>query len=192
MKCKNIQNLLSAYLDNNINQNKKNLIEQHLQNCTECSTGLSFLKQTKNILSNLTPVKLPENFTLELQQKLEYFKKEQESMLENYNLFFWIKSIFRKIELENRKNFILYPIRTIFSVCAIILITLGVLFTFNISKKKIPLNILLLAHYEEIKNSSVTNHDILTYISANIKCETNNIILTSDNNENNDEENENG
>ncbi len=44
MKCKDIQNKLNAYLDNEVDSKLKRSIESHLLSCHECQTSLSELK----------------------------------------------------------------------------------------------------------------------------------------------------
>ncbi len=61
MKCKDVQNILFAYIDNDISEEERLSVSEHLKHCNECASLLEETRSTRNILLELrkTPA-LPE------------------------------------------------------------------------------------------------------------------------------------
>lgn len=178
MKCSKIQALLSAYIDNNISSAEILSVKKHLANCKECPLQLNAVQKTKNILAGLKPAILPEDFEKGLLNELEYHRREENTFLEDFSIIFLFRAVFHRI----RTFALSLSAKTAISL-TITAIILG-LGTFLIVKtnlkEKIPINLLLVAHNEQIKSSDLTNKDVSNYVSANIKCDMNNIILAGD------------
>jgi hypothetical protein len=59
MKCSEIEERLTAYLENFLPNEEKTMIEQHCARCSRCRDALKDLERTKNILENLHEVEPP-------------------------------------------------------------------------------------------------------------------------------------
>jgi len=71
MNCEKILNKLSAYIDNELVDNEKHVIEHHIQGCAACSQELKILLNNKAYIRQLRPVSLSDNFHASLTQKLK-------------------------------------------------------------------------------------------------------------------------
>ncbi|MFW6124131.1 MAG: anti-sigma factor family protein [Acidobacteriota bacterium] len=56
MNCKQIEKFLSPYLENNLSQEEKNLVENHLRQCPQCSELLSYMRQAKKSLAEIPEI----------------------------------------------------------------------------------------------------------------------------------------
>ena len=70
MDCQEAKNLLSDYVDNQLNLNKKNALEKHLTACSKCSTELELLKMTVGALKSLPLEEMPKEAAKRLHQRL--------------------------------------------------------------------------------------------------------------------------
>lgn len=70
MSCEKIMEMLSLYIDNELNEQESNEIEKHLKTCEECSREYEDLLAIKKLLSETPQVELPLGFKEELHQKL--------------------------------------------------------------------------------------------------------------------------
>ena len=72
MNCHRVQNLLSAYLDQEISSEERRLIRNHIFKCPTCSKSYEELSNIKSFLGNLEPPTLemnsPPNFSLSLEE----------------------------------------------------------------------------------------------------------------------------
>ena len=59
MKCKKIQRLLSAYLDQELDAQAKGVVEEHLAHCTNCQQVLDELKHYLTLAGSMDKVKSP-------------------------------------------------------------------------------------------------------------------------------------
>lgn len=59
MECRNIQEKLSAYIDNLLPAREKTAFDEHLKSCSECTAALADLRKTLECLSALDPVEPP-------------------------------------------------------------------------------------------------------------------------------------
>jgi hypothetical protein len=71
MKCKEVQESLSLYLDNELSVEERVLLRNHLVNCSVCQEELAALQETVSLLSSLEEVTPPASFRRELYEKLE-------------------------------------------------------------------------------------------------------------------------
>ena len=56
MACQNFKEMMMAYLDNELDQNQRQILEQHLQTCSDCSKEMAEFKKLKQITDNVTLV----------------------------------------------------------------------------------------------------------------------------------------
>ena len=61
MKCENIEELLSPYLEYELNPEERRAVESHLRTCQSCAALLSFLKETKESLAGFPELELSDN-----------------------------------------------------------------------------------------------------------------------------------
>ncbi|MFB0564608.1 MAG: anti-sigma factor [Candidatus Aminicenantaceae bacterium] len=61
MKCENIEELLSPYLEDELSLEEKTRIENHLKTCQDCTALLSMLKETKDSLASLPELEVSPN-----------------------------------------------------------------------------------------------------------------------------------
>ncbi|MGI6587461.1 MAG: DUF4349 domain-containing protein [Peptococcia bacterium] len=71
MKCKEVQENLSLYLDHELSAEERVLLRNHLVNCSICQGELAALQETISQLSSLEEVNPPASFRRELYTKLE-------------------------------------------------------------------------------------------------------------------------
>ena len=71
MECKEVQESLSFYLDQELSGDELVLVQSHLENCSDCQKELSTLQETISLLSSLEEVTPPASFRRELYAKLE-------------------------------------------------------------------------------------------------------------------------
>lgn len=56
MNCQKIRKYLSPFIENELSQEKKALVENHLEKCPECADFLSYIKEAKNSLAEIPEV----------------------------------------------------------------------------------------------------------------------------------------
>ena len=67
--CRNIRGMLSEYIDNRLDSEKKSLIERHLETCEACAKELESLRVTVQLLHRVTEVPAPRSFTVAVPQR---------------------------------------------------------------------------------------------------------------------------
>lgn len=70
MKCENIKELMSMYIDNEINEVDKAKFEKHIAQCPQCKEEYEILKDIVLECSEIDEVELPQDFVEELHNKL--------------------------------------------------------------------------------------------------------------------------
>ena len=85
MKCKYIQKKLSAYLDNEVNDELKEQIYDHVNNCSECSARLAYLQQSWDWLGEEPAIQFNPFFATRVKQKIQEIESRQSSP------FIWVK-----------------------------------------------------------------------------------------------------
>jgi hypothetical protein len=63
-RCRKVRGLLSEYIDNRLDGEKKTLVERHLQTCEACSKELESLQITVQLLHRVPEVPVPRSFTV--------------------------------------------------------------------------------------------------------------------------------
>jgi hypothetical protein len=82
MECKNIQDLLSAYLEGSITPEEKRLVEKHLASCKQCSAALEDLTKTGELVHSLEEVEPPPWFTQKIMAQVREEAQKKSGMLE--------------------------------------------------------------------------------------------------------------
>lgn len=70
MHCGRITDLLSDYIDGQLNDTRRNQVESHLKTCTSCAAELSRLRRTLEAVRSLPEVELPDGFQAALHMRL--------------------------------------------------------------------------------------------------------------------------
>lgn len=70
MRCEDIREIISLYIDDELNEEECNEIKKHLQSCEECNREYEDLLTIKKLLSEVPQMELPSNFKEELHKKL--------------------------------------------------------------------------------------------------------------------------
>jgi len=82
MKCKKIRNLLQLYIDNTLTFGEKQIVEKHLEKCSECRAELKSLSATVRLIKSLPEVSTSPDFTEKLMSKISQIKeKERERII---------------------------------------------------------------------------------------------------------------
>ena len=84
MKCENIKELMSMYIDNEINEVDKAKFEKHIAQCPQCKEEYEILKNLVLECSEIDEVELPQDFIEELHIKLMEAKASKPSKLTQF------------------------------------------------------------------------------------------------------------
>lgn len=71
MNCERVQNLLSAYLDNELTTEEHRLVRAHLVTCAECNCEYEAMSDVKARLSSLESLEVPPGFFEEVSARLQ-------------------------------------------------------------------------------------------------------------------------
>ncbi|HQL35558.1 MAG TPA: DUF4349 domain-containing protein [Bacillota bacterium] len=77
MKCETIKNMMSSYIDKDLNNIEKAEFEKHLAVCEECREEYESLLDIIAACGNLEEIELPQNFRTELHQRLNEEKSKR-------------------------------------------------------------------------------------------------------------------
>lgn len=77
-KCEEVLELLSLYIDNELDDETARAVEEHVEMCSSCKTELKQLSEIVKICNELDEVELPDGFNEVLHQKLILEKKRME------------------------------------------------------------------------------------------------------------------
>lgn len=75
MKCDEIRELLSLYIDQMLDDNQRSDVEKHLSGCEACQKEYDELNEIHILLNEMEPVPVPDVFELRLKQALKEEKK---------------------------------------------------------------------------------------------------------------------
>jgi len=82
MNCKKIKKLLQLYIDNTLTFGEKQIIEKHLEKCSECQAELKSLSVAIRLIKSLPGVSTSPNFTENLMSKISQIEeKERERII---------------------------------------------------------------------------------------------------------------
>jgi hypothetical protein len=74
MNCKKTKKLLQLYIDDSLTFGEKQLVEQHLEKCSECRAELKSLSAVVRLIKSLPEVSTPPNFTENIMAKISQEK----------------------------------------------------------------------------------------------------------------------
>ncbi|HWQ30638.1 MAG TPA: DUF4349 domain-containing protein [Negativicutes bacterium] len=77
MKCETIRNMISSYIDKDLNDIEKAELEKHLAECQQCREEYESMLDIIAVCSNLEELDLPQSFRTELHQRLVVEKKKR-------------------------------------------------------------------------------------------------------------------
>ncbi|HYF83986.1 MAG TPA: DUF4349 domain-containing protein [Clostridia bacterium] len=89
MKCETIRNMISSYIDKDLNDIEKTELEKHLTECEQCREEYERMLDIIAICGNFEEIELPQSFRTELHQRLVEEKKKKNffgSILRNKNM----------------------------------------------------------------------------------------------------------
>ncbi|HPU41407.1 MAG TPA: zf-HC2 domain-containing protein [Acetivibrio clariflavus] len=92
--CEEILELLSLYIDNELDDATAKAVEKHIELCSSCKTELEQLREIIKMCNELDEVELPEDFNEVLHEKL---KLEQKNMNENKKIIYMRNSLMRTV-----------------------------------------------------------------------------------------------
>jgi hypothetical protein len=70
MKCEQVREMLSPYIDGMTNEKENKVIKAHLEKCSQCQAELEYLQALCTALKNLPTPELPERFSEDLHKRL--------------------------------------------------------------------------------------------------------------------------
>lgn len=87
MNCPHVQNLISAFIDSELDVEEKRELRQHLFCCPDCSAGYQELLEIRDCLQNIAAVSLHFDPLQDLHLRLT---AEQRSLVRQVGKFFWL------------------------------------------------------------------------------------------------------
>ena len=96
MKCRDIQEKLSAYIDKELNPDQFENVTQHLVHCPECNSELEALQKVDTVLNNASLCSLHAMFSEKLMQEIDITS----SSIENLNIINLIFAPIKKFILN--------------------------------------------------------------------------------------------
>ncbi len=113
MKHEEIKELLPLYIDNDLTDQEKTILEHHLQECEECQEELKKYQENRELLLSLRKEKVPKNLVETVMNKFDQEIKEKEPTNK------------MDISLKRIKDFITSPVKVpagVMGLAAVILI----------------------------------------------------------------------
>lgn len=89
MKCETVRNMISSYIDKDLNNIEKSELEKHIAECSECKEEYEAMLDIIAVCGNLEEIELPQNFRMELHQRLVEENKKKSffrSIMGNRNM----------------------------------------------------------------------------------------------------------
>lgn len=77
MNCKKIKKLLKLYIDDALTFEEKQLVEKHLEKCSECRAELKSLSAVVRLIKSLPEVSTSPNYTENLMSKISQIEEEE-------------------------------------------------------------------------------------------------------------------
>jgi hypothetical protein len=71
MKCVELEELLSAYIDGEITEREKQIVEEHLETCRECGELLVDFSKVHSLYGELDHLRAPQGFRLRVAQRVD-------------------------------------------------------------------------------------------------------------------------
>jgi len=70
VRCEDVTELLSGYLDNALDQDERSWVEEHLRHCPHCASELAALRATLALVQELDEVEPPPDFRVNLRKRI--------------------------------------------------------------------------------------------------------------------------
>ncbi len=155
-KCDEVLELLSLYIDNELDEDRASMVREHIEACDDCKVEFEQLCEVVKMCNDIDEIELPENFKQDLHVKLS---DEQQ-----------------KID-DNRKSIVMRSriLRTISSIAAVLMIVLvarGVINTGKNSLVSDSSNIMLQESQtkenkaSEIERNGAVNEDVVPQVGS--------------------------
>ena len=77
MNCRKIKKLLQLYIDNTLTFGEKQIVEKHLEKCSECQAELKSLSAAIRLIKSLPEVSTSPDFTENLMLKISQIEEEE-------------------------------------------------------------------------------------------------------------------
>ncbi len=88
MNCQKTKKLLQLYIEDALTFGEKQLVEQHLEECSACRAELKSLSSAIQIIKSLPEVSAPTDFTKKLMPKISQIKeKEREKIIPAWQMY---------------------------------------------------------------------------------------------------------
>jgi len=75
VKCKKIEKLLQLYIDNALTFGERQMIEEHLKECSTCRAELKSLSSIVKMVGSLPEISPPPGFTEKVMSKISQVKR---------------------------------------------------------------------------------------------------------------------
>ena len=131
MNCMDVREMLSLYMDNELNEEETIIVANHLKNCEACQSEYNELKQLHDMLQNLEEISIPKEFDERLKSAIcsEIEKQKIDNTIEEN------ENGRQKLNLKKRINY-----RRIYSIAAIFVIGIFTVLLYNNSDTLFPNN----------------------------------------------------
>jgi len=113
MNCDHVKNLISLYIDNELDEKECHEFEEHISSCESCRNELNEMLKTVKLLRSIPQVELPSNFKAELHEKLIKVK-EEEKRSTGKGLFFIGNGYFKAVSGIAAMILVIFAIRGLF------------------------------------------------------------------------------
>jgi len=100
MKCKEVKKLLSAYLDDELSMNKRQLVEEHLKVCSDCALEFASFQSVDRLTTSLIPEEPPEEYWEEYSSRLLRRVAPKVERKAGFSLRDWWLSILMRTEFR--------------------------------------------------------------------------------------------
>ncbi|WP_432664204.1 DUF4349 domain-containing protein [Wukongibacter baidiensis] len=117
MRCEEVRDFLSLYIDNELNDKERADIEKHLKDCEECNREYEDLLTIKQLLAETPQVELPSNFKAELHEKLVECVAQESNTLEDN------KEVINFNEITSKKSKKKFNIKILSGIAAALFLT---------------------------------------------------------------------
>jgi hypothetical protein len=84
MSCKDIEQKLPAYLEDDLSLQEKGLVEEHLASCPLCKKAMENLEKTENLIREMEDVEPPPWFTQKIMSRVRGKAQQKESIFRKF------------------------------------------------------------------------------------------------------------
>lgn len=95
MKCREVKNKISGFIDKDLPENLFKEVEIHLETCQKCNKMYIETLKITNVLKSSQPVKAPTSFLAEINKKIDLEQEQSlsQQILKRINLFLSLRHI---------------------------------------------------------------------------------------------------